>query len=121
MASNLNRFTEEEDQLLHFYHNMGLTVAQTAEAMERPFGSVATRRRRLGLAERRGPNCRTLNPTEYTEAEYKEAEYVETPQVTETPAVDAEAFDLITMRKYVVYFYGACLFAAGLLAFLGDV
>lgn len=95
---NRTRFTEEEDALLRTYSATGYSCAQIAEALDRPVGSIYTRRRLLGIGKKRGPRVEV-----------------------ETPAVDAEVFELMTMRKYVVYFYGACLFAAGLLAFLGDV
>ena len=96
---NRTRFTEEEDALLRTYSDMGLSCAEIAENLDRPVGSIYTRRRLLGIGKKRG----AYGPR------------------AETPAVDAEASELMTMRKYVVYFYGACLFAAGLLAFLGDV
>ena len=96
---NRTYFTEEEDAMLRTYSDMGYSVAEIAEVLSRPIGSIKTRRRKLGLSKVRGP----IGPR------------------TETPEIEQEVFDLIQMRKYVVYFYGACLFAAGLLAFLGDV
>ena len=91
------RFGEDEDALLREWDNLGFPVAHQARLLGRPVGSVKSRRRILGISKPRA-----------------------TPAV-ETPAVDAEVFELIEMRKYVVYFYGFCLFTAGLLAFLGDV
>ena len=95
---NRRKFTEEEDALLRTYSDMGYNCSAIATLLARPVGSIYTRRRLLGIGKKRGPRVEV-----------------------ETPAVDAEVFELEAMRKYVVYFYGACLFAAGLLAFLGDV
>ena len=51
---NRSYFTREEDAALFEYDEMGLTIAEQAERLERPFGSVATRRRALGLSKVRG-------------------------------------------------------------------
>lgn len=117
MGSNVRRWDEEEDSLLRTYNDMGLTVAQTAEALDRPFGSVATRRRTLGLSK----DCGTRGPNAKQCFEMTEEEAAADTFGAEVPEMEPEVYELLTMRKYVVYFYGACLFAAGLLAFLGDV
>ena len=98
---NRTYFTEEDDMLLRFYAEQGAPLAAQADYLGRPIGSIKTRRRKLGLSKVRGP----IGPRE----------------AVETPELDEASAELLTMRKYVVLFYGACLFAAGLLAFLGDV
>lgn len=89
---NRTRFTEEEDAMLRTYSATGYSCAEIAEALGRPIGSIYTRRRLLGIGKKRGPRTE-----------------------------EAEVSELMTMRKYVVYFYAACLFAAGLMAYLGGV
>ena len=96
---NRTYFTPQEDADLVYYNEQGVPLTEQATLLGRPVGSFKTRRRKLGLSKMRGP----IGPR------------------VETPEIEQEVFDLIQMRKYVVYFYGACLFAAGLLAFLGDV
>lgn len=102
MGDNTRRWTEEEDALLRTYSATGYTVAAIAEALDRPFGSVATRRRTLGISK----DCGTRGPNAPRE---------------ETPVLDEVSNEMLVMRQYVVLFYCFCLAAAGLLAFLGDV
>lgn len=89
------RFTEEEDALLRTYSATGYSCAEIAEALDRPVGSIYTRRRYLGIGKKRGAYG---------------------PRTEEV-----EVFDLESSRKYLVYFYAACLFTAGLLAYFGGV
>ena len=91
------RFDPSEDELLQYWDDAGIPISEQAEQLVRPVGSVKSRRRILGLSKTRA-----------------------TPAV-ETPTVDDGVLELVTMRKYVVYFYAACLFTTGLLAFFGDL
>lgn len=84
---NRSRFTETEDAKLLSMSEQGYTCAAIAEALDRPVGSIYTRRRLLGVSEKRGPNRRTIDPTEYAQAEYMASEYGETP-VLINPEVD---------------------------------
>ena len=52
---NRTYFTEEEDAMLRTYSAMGYSVAEIAEVLSRPIGSIKTRRRKLGLSKVRGP------------------------------------------------------------------
>ena len=47
-------FTEREDQLLRKYHEQGMSLSQQAFQLQRPYGSVCTRRQTLGLSYRNG-------------------------------------------------------------------
>lgn len=99
------RFTEEDDILLRYHSERGATCAEIAEFLDRPVGSIYTRRRYLGIGKKRG-------------------EYGPRTEEAETPAVELDLWEFRpteTMRKYVMYFYAACLFAAGLMAFFGEV
>lgn len=102
---NRTRFTAEEDELLRIYSDLHLSCSEIAEALSRPVGSIYTRRRYLGIGKKRG-------------------EYGPRTEEAETPAVELDLWEFRpteTMRKYVMYFYAACLFAAGLMAFFGEV
>lgn len=98
------RFTEEDDILLRYHSERGATCAEIAEFLDRPVGSIYTRRRYLGIGKKRGA-------------------YGPRTEEAETPAeLDLWEFRATeTMRRYVVYFYGGCLLIAGLLAFFGGV
>lgn len=43
-------FTQEEDAWLHAFNDEGLTLAEQAQRLSRPVGSIKTRRRLLGLS-----------------------------------------------------------------------
>ena len=54
---NRTRFTAEEDDMLRTYSATGYTCSQIAEALDRPVGSIYTRRRLLGIGKKRGPRA----------------------------------------------------------------
>ena len=64
-------FTEREDELLRKYHEQGMTLSQQAFQLNRPYGSICTRRQTLGLSYRdggRGPASTTYE--EITDLDY---------------------------------------------------
>ena len=61
-------FTEREDELLRKYHEQGMSLSYQALQLNRPYGSVCTRRQTLGLSYRdggRGPAVATYDAVDY--------------------------------------------------------
>ncbi len=48
-------FTEFEDNQLRKLHEGGATVLHMSQVLDRPYGSICTRRQHLGLSYRNGP------------------------------------------------------------------
>lgn len=70
-----NYFNEQEDNYLKYAHQRKYSLSKMAEDLGRPYGSICTRRRALGLKyddrPAYGPRERVVQyellPTEYTE------------------------------------------------------
>jgi len=59
------RFTEEEDAQLWLNEAMGVPIAEQAERMGRPVGSVKSRRRILGISKARTDGESVPSPVQY--------------------------------------------------------
>ena len=73
----MNRFTEREDELLIKYHEQGMPLNYQAKQLNRPYGSICTRRKALGLKYHtggRGPAKPATTYEEISDADYQIAE-----------------------------------------------
>ena len=87
-------FTEREDELLRKYHDLGASIRYQADQLNRPYGSICSRRNTLGLKYfYKGQ----YNKAKYTEVEYSEVDTTKPAGNPELPSGNSSLFmDAVT-------------------------
>ena len=102
-------FTPEEDQYLRAAHEDRLSIAEMAAVLDRPLGSIATRRRLLGLKYMDKPNGYKCKPRPTLNETYER--FPEQNKVKEVDDFDANGIIVLGVFILAALAYGAWMTA----------